>query len=538
MTEITQITLENEMDLILAHKQSMRLAELTGLSISAQTTFATAVSEVSRTVISKNEAAVLKLFVSDKGEVPKNICARLEDRRADFSPLQDEGYNYARRLLTDLHCTTCEGLNTTLLSYRLPIAVRIDEAHIEKWRIHLNHDPTISPYEEIKRKNRQLAALAERLAHSEKQYKLLTDSLPIMILSVDDKGHIVYANSWVEEYTGQSASLLNETRWSGVLHPEDFSEVWNSWTADTARKRMTVRPERRFRNQHTGEYRWHTGMATPVHDESGKITGWNIFMADIHAQKTMEAALKDNVVLKTAQAELEEKILQLNHSNQQLEQFAYVASHDLQEPLRKITLYSDYMNRRYAPDLPAEAAQYFKKLTNASERMKALIQDILVYSTVLHGGFSEVDLNEVLAETLQDLEISIAEKSAEISADELPVIEGNSTQLKQLFENLLSNALKYSRADQRPGIQISGSVSATHVELRFADNGIGFEHEYISKMFNIFQRLHTRDKYEGTGIGLAICKKIAEQHKGSIRAESRPGAGATFIVTLPLAQSA
>jgi len=537
MTEITHITLENEMDLILAHKQSMRLAELTGLSTSAQTTFATAVSEVSRTVIGKDDRACLRLYVSDKDEKPKVIIARLEDKRSGFSPELDEGYIYAKRLVSNIAFQTDNGRNNTSLYYRLPQSSRIDDVLIEKWRINLNNDPAISPYEEIKRKNRQLAELAEKLQQSERQYKTLTDSLPIMILSLDATGRIIYANRWVTEYTGQSVEQLNNSRWAGILHPDDFSEVWNSWNEQVPKGEMVVRPERRYRNGQTGEYRWHIGISTPVHHENGSIAGWNTFMVDIHAQKIIEQTLKDNVALKATQTELEEKIRQLNHSNQQLEQFAYVASHDLQEPLRKITLYSDYLNKKHAASLPAEASVYFRHLIDASHRMKALIQDILAYSTLSELAFEQVNLNDVATDTLRDLEVSISEKSADISIDSLPVIQGNARQLRQLFENLLSNSLKYSVPQTRPKISVNAVLSDDKIMLRFSDNGIGFEEKYIDKMFNIFQRLHTRDKYSGTGIGLAICKKIVEMHNGEIMAESTLGNGATFTVTLPLAQN-
>jgi len=537
MIEITHITLENEMDLILAHKQSMRLAELAGLSISAQTTFATAVSEVCRTVIGKDDEACLRLFVSDKADKNKSVIAVLEDKRNPFMPKDDEGYVYAKRLVSNLTFANENGNNKTSLFYRLPAGLRIDDVLIEKWKINLNTDPAVSPYEEIKRKNRQLAELADKLQKSEQQYKSLTDSLPIMILSLDENGRITYANKWVADYTGLSVEELNSSRWADVIYADDFSGVWDSWQEHIAQKQMVTRPERRYKHAPTGEYRWHTGISTPVYNDNGDISGWNTFMVDIHAQKIIEETLKDNVALKATQAELEEKIRQLNHSNQQLEQFAYVASHDLQEPLRKIALYSDYLSRKHSAALPAEAAQYFQNLIDASQRMKALIQDILAYSTLRKVAFEPVDLNDVATESLRDLEVSIVEKSAKIVIDKLPVVEGNTRQLKQLFENLLSNSLKYSLPQAQPEIAVKATVTDNKVELCFSDNGIGFEEAYIDKMFNIFQRLHTRDKFSGTGIGLAICKKIVELHKGNIKARSTLGNGATFTITLPLSQN-
>jgi len=533
MIELTSVTLENEMDLILAHKQSMRVAELTGLSIAAQTTFATAVSEVCRSVIGKKANASLTLSVSPKSERWKSITAVLEDTRANYSAKDDEGYMYARKLVSNVSFQTTDNTNRISLAMRLPVTSRIDDGLVEKWKINLNNDPSISPYEEIKRKNRQLAELAEKLQQSEHQYKVLTDSLPIMILSIDHLGWIHYANKWVTDYTGQSVEQLNQTKWVDAIHPDDFTQVWKKWEGDAEDLVAATRPERRIKDAMTGDYRWHIGISTPIHNDEGKVTIWNVFMVDVHAQKTIEETLRDNAELKFTQAALEEKIQQLNLSNQQLEQFAYIASHDLQEPLRKITLYSDFLNKKLTPVLPKEASVYFENLITAAARMKMLIQDILAYSTLNPIDFAPVNLNEIAAETIEDMEISITEKSAEIVIDKLPVVYGNASQLKQLFENLLSNSLKYCSPDTKPQIAITSSVSENIVELRFSDNGIGFEQEYTEKMFNIFQRLHTRDKYSGTGIGLAICKKIVEMHNGDIQAISTTGNGSTFTVRLP-----
>ncbi len=168
--------------------------------------------------------------------------------------------------------------------------------------------------------------------------------------------------------------------------------------------------------------------------------------------------------------------------------------------------------------------------------MKMLIQDILAYSTVRREGFTVVNLNDVANETIHSIEIGIQEKGAEINVGDLPQVEGNKRQLLQLFENIVSNAIKYSRPGVPPVVSIQAEVQGNQVLLTFTDNGIGFEEHYMQKMFEIFQRLHTRDKYAGTGIGLAICKKIVDLHNGTIAAVGTPDIGATFLVTLPLTQ--
>ncbi len=537
MNQIAKVILDNEMDLILAHKQSMRLAELAGLSLGAQTTFATAVSEVSRNAIGKENAAHLTLYVSDKKEKLKYITVVLEDNRPSFSAANDEGYKYAKRLVQNISAVVSGSTNRIELSYRLPMHFIIDTALIDKWRISLNTDPNISPYEEIKRKNTQLIELAERLQEKEQQYKALTDSLPIMIFSMTNEATVTYANKWLIDYTGETIENINETKWQNILHPDDLKDAQINWSSSFSKADTIITPPSRLKHAKTGEYRWHTGVITAMKDEQGVVKSWNTYMVDIHAQKLVEETLKNNRQLKEIHAELEEKVNLLNRSNQQLEQFAYIASHDLQEPLRKISFYSDFLKEKYGKAMPEEAGLFFNNLVNATDRMKVLITDVLAYSTVRKDSFEKVSLDEIIKETLQDLEISIKEKRAEIKVELLPEIDGNSRQLKQLFENLISNSLKFSRPDVSPDISISGITDNDNVLLSFKDNGIGFEEQHIARMFDLFQRLHTRDKYSGTGIGLAICKKIIDMHNGSIMASGSTGNGATFLITLPLRQN-
>ena len=537
MNIITTIVLENEMDLILAHKESMRLAEMLGFTLSAQTTFATAVSEVSRTAIQGQHKPCLTLSVSDKKESVKYLTAALEDDRQFFSAAHDEGFTYAKRLVPNINSSKTSAGNKIELHFRLPANLRVDDAAIEKWRLNLNIVFDVSPYEEIKRKNRQLIALADKLRESEQQYISLTDSLPIMIFSMDADGVLTYANSWVSDYTGETKEEISENKWRNVIHPDDFSGIWKDWQTRTA-ERITVIPERRLKKKTSDEYRWHTGVTITIMSDDGTVKGTNTFLVDVHAQKVIEQALTDNVLLKKIQSELEQKILQLDYSNNQLKQFAYIAAHDLQEPLRKIVFYSDILNKKYGTTLTDEARMFFNNLITSAERMKVLINDVLAYSIVQKDNFTTVKLNHIVQEMLIDLEVSIKEKGAIINVTHLPAMEGNETQLKQLFENLVSNALKFSRPDATPVISLSGDVADEYVRIYFEDNGIGFDEEYMEKMFDIFQRLNTREKFSGTGIGLAICKKIVDIHHGNITAMGKPNEGATFIITLPLRQKA
>jgi PAS domain S-box-containing protein len=253
-------------------------------------------------------------------------------------------------------------------------------------------------------------------------------------------------------------------------------------------------------------------------------------------------------------SEANEKLKALNDalgkSNSDLEQFAYIASHDLQEPLRKIQTFSQLVGKNL--DDKESAKKYLSKIYSSGARMTDLIKAVLNYSKLSNEKvqFEVVDLNEVIENIKTDLELTIVEKEAEIHVGQLPVLPGNKLQLSQLFLNLISNSLKFSR--EKPLISISCNVDVSndmklsdgidvnerYAEIVVKDNGIGFEQHYADKVFNVFQRLHSREDFPGTGIGLALCKKIIENHLGSISVESKPGEGTTFTIYLPMQHSA
>jgi PAS domain S-box-containing protein len=231
---------------------------------------------------------------------------------------------------------------------------------------------------------------------------------------------------------------------------------------------------------------------------------------------------------------------ELARSNAELEQFAYVASHDLQEPLRKVQAFGDRLKATSGAALGSDGADYLERMQSAAKRMQTLISDLLSFSRVSTSKETAtlVDLQEVTQEVLSDLEVRIQEIHAEVLVGKLPAIEGNRTQMRQLFQNLIGNALKFQRTNERPLVKVSaqfvpppGGPAVWQIVIQ--DNGIGFEQQYADRIFGVFQRLHSRAEYEGTGIGLAVCKKIAELHHGTITATSSPGRGATFTLTLP-----
>jgi light-regulated signal transduction histidine kinase (bacteriophytochrome) len=256
-----------------------------------------------------------------------------------------------------------------------------------------------------------------------------------------------------------------------------------------------------------------------------------------------------NSDLKRAETDLQKKNEELEQINDQLEAFAHVASHDLQEPLRKIQTYSNRLFQLESDNLSPKGRELHDRIQNSTERMRNLIQDLLTFSksNFSDAKFERVDLNTLLAEVLSDLEVKISDKNATIESRGLPTMLVIKFQFHQLLLNLIGNALKFSKPNEPAHILITSEV-ITPNEIRsiepaareenynlitIADNGIGFDQRFADRIFEMFHRLHNRAHYEGTGIGLAICKKIVENHRGFIMAEGRPGEGATFRIYLP-----
>ncbi len=245
-----------------------------------------------------------------------------------------------------------------------------------------------------------------------------------------------------------------------------------------------------------------------------------------------------------AEAELNEYARNLEHSNQELRDFTNIASHDLQEPLRKIQTFGELLEERCAPNLDAQGADYVRRMQDAARRMQALVAELLVYSRVTTRAqpFSRVDLTQVAQQVLADFDILIEEKQAQVHLTPLPTVEGDQIQLSQLMQNLVGNALKFHKKDRSPVVHIfspqkdAASTRNGFCEICVEDEGIGFEPKYKDRIFQPFQRLHGRDQYEGTGMGLAICRKIVDRHGGTIHVESTPQVGTKFTIRLPYKQ--
>jgi light-regulated signal transduction histidine kinase (bacteriophytochrome) len=252
----------------------------------------------------------------------------------------------------------------------------------------------------------------------------------------------------------------------------------------------------------------------------------------------------------SASAQLDEQAVELRRSNTELEQFAYVASHDLQEPLRKVQAFGDRLKGTCAKALGTEGRDYLDRMQTAAKRMQVLIEDLLVFSrvTTKASPFQPVDLGRIVREVLSDLEVRMQQSGGQVEVQALPTVDADPIQMRQLFQNLIGNALKFHQEDQKPKVRIrcqlpgpktDGSVEEQNdglCRIEVEDNGIGFDEKHLDRIFVPFQRLHGRSTYEGTGIGLAICRKIVDRHSGQITAHSTPGKGSMFVVTLPLHQ--
>ncbi|MEM6528373.1 MAG: ATP-binding protein, partial [Chloroflexota bacterium] len=367
------------------------------------------------------------------------------------------------------------------------------------------------------------------LRESERRQSALLDANPDVMFVVNRDKEIVdyYANTSIAP-TFVTENIVGSTIYDIPRSLEDLREVEAS--IDRCLDTGEVQ---------TVEYTVYQQGRRDVYETRYARMGENEVMAlvrDITDQRHAEEKLQRST------QELQIFTAELERSNAELQNFAYSASHDLQEPLRKIQAFGDLLQRHSADQLDDNARDYLNRMTGAASRMQQLIDGLLMFSRVTTEArvFSPIDLQTVLEEVLTDLEVRIAVTGATIEADALPTVEADPFQMRQLFQNLISNALKYTAPNTPPHIRITSQpiqqAGASYTSITFTDNGIGFDQRHHERIFGVFQRLHTRNQYAGTGMGLAICKKIIERHNGEITASGSKGHGATFTVMLPLVQ--
>lgn len=391
--------------------------------------------------------------------------------------------------------------------------------------------------DELEEKVKQRTALLEKrndeLKRSEERYTKMTEEVEdYAIILLDKDGTILNWNKGAQKIKGYTEAEILGSNFSVFYLDEDRKRNLPGKLIQTAGDEGRAMHEG-FRKRKDGTKFWGSVVITALHDDRNNVIGFTKVTRDLTERKASEDMIRQHA------AELEIK-------NKQLEQFAYVASHDLQEPLRKIQTFVQILEKKM--DDQAIRQKYFAKINASAKRMADLIQSVLHYSRLAQPNelWASVDLNEIVESVLSDYELLISEKNALVEYHPLPVIPAIRSQLSQLFANLLGNSLKFSR--EKPEIRISwkplageelqgryptADSSKVYVELQFSDNGIGFEQQYAEKIFAIFQRLHSKDEFAGTGIGLSLSKRIVENHNGYISAKSELGKGATFFIYLP-----
>jgi PAS domain S-box-containing protein len=351
-------------------------------------------------------------------------------------------------------------------------------------------------------------------------YRDVFDNAPDAMFSVDvDSGKLLACNrAFVETFGADEEELLG-SRELEIYDPDSrdrVREAYETMCREGIVENVEVRVE-----PAGGEPFEATLSATAVERDG-----------DVVASRSI---LRDITPLKEVMRDLENKTERLEQSNRELEQFAYLASHDLQEPLRMVASYTQLLSRRYEDELDEQASRYIDYAVEGAERMKALIDDLLTYSRVGRGETPQevVDLDEVMEAVTANLRVKIEETDAEVDWGSLPTVEGNPTQLVKLFQNLVENAIKFDD-EPPPRVAVEAERLDGEVCVSVSDAGVGFEPEEADRVFQIFQRLHERGAYDGTGAGLAIVKKVVEYHDGEISVDSTPGEGTTFEVTLPV----
>ena len=362
----------------------------------------------------------------------------------------------------------------------------------------------------------------ETQAASEVLFRMTADMAPVFIwVAGPDKRRTWFNKRWLD-FTGRTIEQEDGHEWAGIAHPEDAERCTSVYESHFD-EQLPFSMEYRLR-RNDGEYRWVLENGVPRTSASGQFLGYICSGIDIHDRMESEQSLH-----RTNE--------ELRQANEDLKQFAYSASHDLREPLRMISVYTQLLHRRYREKLDSEAERYIYNAVLGAQRMEMLVRDLLAYTQVASisdDGPVLSDADAAFREAIDVLGGAIRETGATVRTEFLPRLAIRRTHLVLLFQNLLGNALKYRRDDLAPSVMVTAQRQGGFWQIRVADNGIGIDPRYGDQVFGLFRRLHGRDKYTGTGLGLAICRKITERCGGRIWVESEgDGAGSAFCFTLP-----
>ena len=390
------------------------------------------------------------------------------------------------------------------------------------------------------------AVLAERrLRESERRFRELANLSPVWIWITDNDINIEYANRALLDYVGvEKESEFTGQVWIDVVHPDDLAVVYAGF-GKALEQQTGFALEYRVINHATSKFEWFKVLGVPKFEE-GKMVGFIGTAMNIDKQKSFADQLREEVSSRTKQ--LADSNLKLEEMNKELQSFAYISSHDLQEPLRKIQMFSEVLMEKEYDKLSSSGKTKFEKIQSAAYRMQSLINDLLSYSRTdtEKRVFETIDLKNLVDDVKNDLGEELSKKGGTITLKNSIEIEVVKFQFRQLMYNLLSNSIKYSRSDVAPVVTVETEIitnaksidenllnNKEYVQITITDNGIGFEEQFSKKIFEVFQRLHSKQEYVGTGIGLAIVKKIVQNHLGSISAEGIPGEGSVFKILVP-----
>ena len=375
-------------------------------------------------------------------------------------------------------------------------------------------------YQAVGRDITSLKEVETRLRESEEKFRRAFEDAAIGKALTSPEGKFIQVNRSLCEFVGYSETELLGTTFASITHPDDRQLDFSSVRQMLAGEIRVYQTQKRYFHK-LGYVVWALLNVSLVRDLDGKPRYFIAQVQDINQRKRAEARLHD-------------LLTELERSNQELEEFASVVSHDLLSPLRKQLILLDLLLDEYDPMLDESGQEYIARIIKFNSQMENLVRSLLTYARVTTQAlpFVSVDLNEVIDDVLQELEPEIALTRAKITVAELPTIKGDRRPLRQLFFNLLQNALKFYSRDRVPQIEITSTLRDRH-QILVIDNGIGFDPQQQSKIFAPFHRLHSYSKYKGTGLGLAICDKIVRRHQGVISARSVPNEGTTFTISLP-----
>ncbi|MFO7965912.1 MAG: ATP-binding protein [Desulfobacterales bacterium] len=411
-----------------------------------------------------------------------------------------------------------------VLYVRLYIGAHFDDGRLVRFHLALTDiSETKEMEEELRRSRAELQKdvrknRAELAARKEKTEKII-DNIPVMIVFYDSNGDLSFINPEAERVLGLSLEEARNIDIMKYCYPDEQyrREVWDFMAA--------AAPGWKDITMHVAEGKTLESSWANIRLSDGTYIGIGIDIAD----------------RKAAEREIDHYIDLLEARNRDLQNFASITSHDLQEPLRKIQSFGNLLEYKFAEELPETARDYLLRMVKSAERMQNLIRALLAYSRISTkpNPFERIDLKTIASEVVNDLALPYDFTKSVVEIGDLPEIEADRVQIAQLLQNLIANGVRYSKKDKGPNIKISCTAKNKnkHCQLCVEDNGIGFDMQYLDRIFLPFERLHGRSEYEGTGMGLAICKRIAERHNGTITAQSRPGEGARFIVTLPRRQN-